>query len=309
MSLSLARVGVLALALATSACDDPPKRSTVDAAPSANPAPAVTPAKSAAMPRPPPPRATGCRTLAIRGDVRVGATPVSVGMMIDGTRWLELQEGAEVSFRHAQTTRELTVKGPGRALACADGEEDFILARGALQTSAGPGARPGAQVTVYTPFGTVSYGDARIDIRASAAKLDVRVSKGEAWLLAATGSRRAGPETVTGPKGRGTLAGPAAATALAEACEEAATRAEQLAQSVLDPSAAGPDAGSLGDRAAAHLRARQAARAACGSARAAAARSAEDATRRDLERRLLAADRRWKAVGSPPAPAPKPSAG
>jgi len=286
------------LVLLGAACDDKPAptQATATASAPTSPAPSQQP-QPARAPRKPP----TCRALAVTGKVLAGARTVSVGTAVDGKTWLTLEKGASVSFRHSVSAREVTLVGPAEALPCVEGEEDFLLGTGGLKSSAGPGARPGAQVTVYTPFGTVSYGDARIDVQASKASAEVAVTHGEAWAIPVAGATRTGPDVVRAPKGKASLRGAPKPAALVEDCEKQAQMAEGLANAVLHPTP-GPDAGTLGERAAAHMRARRAARGACWCARAAAA-LAPDATRRALEKRLDRAEQQWRAVGS----AAKPS--
>lgn len=304
----MSRALVALLVLVVGGCEGAEARRTSASAP---------PASSSAAPlgsKPPPPalppapaRVLGCRALAVTGGVRLDGKPVAVGELLDGNRWLELDRGGSISLRHTESARELAAHGPALLLACAGGEEEVVLGRGRLTTAAGPGARPGAQVLVHTPLGTVSYGDARVVIQASRSQVEVSVGQGQAWVQAAGGARRTGPQAPAGPNGKATLRGTGEPSALVRACEAEAESAEQKASAVLSPDA-GPDAGSLGERAAAHLGARQAARRACGSARAAVS-TGEDAARRGFEQRLERAERRWRTVGGGPTAAPSPSAG
>jgi hypothetical protein len=223
-----------------------------------------------------------------------------LGTEVDGTAWLELATGASASFRHSSSARELTVKGPGRMLACVEGGEDVIVAQGTVETSTGPGARPGAEVLIATPFGTVSYGDAKLSIKVAPKRLDATASQGEGWIEPAKGATLKGAEKITA-KGKAAISGDAAPGPLVEACEQAAAETERLAKSVLaGPGAdAGADAGTLGDRAAAHVRSRRAARGACRSALAAVARVADAPKRQELEDRLGRAEKQWSGIPKP----------
>ncbi len=247
-----------------------------------------------------------CRPLALAGEIRVepGDAPFRPSSPIDGATWLRLDQGASLSTRHGVSSRELSVRGPALVEPCVGGDEDWILTDGTVQTVAGPGARPGAEVHVFTPLGTVTYGDARLEIRAGPERVEVSALGGEAWVEAASGVNRSGPEHIAAPKGKVTLSGKVSAASLVVACERAAEAAEAAARAVLGPTPvdAGPDAGSLGERAAAHLHARRAARAACGSARAMVEADKDEAARRDFGARLASAEHRWRTISPSPAP-------
>jgi hypothetical protein len=307
----------LALGALTPACSSCDGSSAGGPAASAS-APA-SPASASAMPRaslapsvPSPPRKAElpCRALSVSGEVRTeSGAPVAHRSLLDGKNWLRLAKGAKLTTRDTTSARELAAVGPALVLPCVGGDEDWLLAEGTVVTTAGAGARPGAEVAVYTPLGSVSYGDARIEIHAAAHKVELSQITGEAWIRAAAGARLTGREKLV-PKARATLSGSPNAASLVEACEKAADESERLVRAVLAPPA-GVDGGSLGDRAAAHLRARRAARAACGSARAAAALEKDEGARRDLEARVGRAEQRWKAIPSPARPPvpPKSSGG
>ncbi|MBK7579073.1 MAG: hypothetical protein IPI67_02605 [Myxococcales bacterium] len=307
-------VGITSAALLVLSCDKPPtpapgsdSASTGSATATAS-VPTPAPSSSARYPRVPttPASRPACRALALTGDVKSGDKPLSNGAIVYGDTWLTLAKDASISLRHTVTTRELTLKGPAYALPCIDGDEDTVLGMGTLSTSAGAGARPGAVVTVFTPLGTVSYGDAQITIRASKSKAEIVTTKGEGWVRAAKGATRAGPEKVTSPKDKSSLSGSGPTEALVVECERAAAEAAGLARAVLDPAAA--DGGSLGERAAKHLEARQRARWACGVALAGAAAETDADKRKGLESRVEAANARWRSLGTPGSPAPKSSA-
>ncbi len=69
--------------------------------------------------------------------------------------------GASISLRHTQTTREFKLIGPASVLPCRAGSEQLLLAAGQLTTSANLGVRPGAEVLIATPQGTIRYGTRR----------------------------------------------------------------------------------------------------------------------------------------------------
>ncbi len=300
---------LLALAAAI-ACEPAPRPTATTASATASASAAPLPEASASAPprhpRVAPATQPGCRVLALKGEVNAGSGPVPNGGVIYGTEWLELGKGAELSLRHTVSTRELVVKGPGRALPCLGGEEEVLLVEGTVETGAGAGARPGAELVVYTTFGTVSYGDAQIVIRASKSRVDVASAKGEAWIRTNLGATRKGPEKLVGGNDRASLTGTVRPDAVLQECERAAAEAESLGRAVFAPAA--PDGGSLGDRAAAHLVARKGARGACGSARVGIAGEPDAEKRKGYEVRLAKADQQWQAVGPPGSPAAKSSA-
>ncbi len=170
-----------------------------------------------------------------------------------------LSAGASVALRHSATSREFKLIGAAHALPCRDGSEQILLADGRLSTSANLGVRPGAEVLIATPEGVVHYGDAALDLSFGARGLRVRVKAGEAWVEPEERGKphfqnpvRSGAEArlpSTLPKRQ----------SLVDACESAAVSAQESARRVLDVEAAGAS-GSLGDRAAAHMRERSKAR-------------------------------------------------
>lgn len=270
------------------------------------------PSASASSSRPPvasvPPSASGgpkppvvaCRAMQVAGKAgfRHGLR-IQKGAALDGKRWLQLEKGATVAVRHATTTREFTLVGPGFVLPCLDGEEDILLASGSVQTGQGAGVRPGAEVRIGTPFATLTYGDASLDIEVSATKLDVSISGGEA-LATPTPDAGKPPKVLNAKTKKLSVPGKLDAErvkARVERCEAKAKEAEDQARLVMKP---GPsDAGSLGERAAAHVVLRGAARLECYSARAAVVALGDEATQKELEKRLDEADLQRTRVPTP----------
>jgi hypothetical protein len=208
---------------------------------------------------------TACRALLMNGDIQLGDAKLRPNSLLRGRAWLSLAKGAELVAKHTASGREFTVTGPARAIVCPDGEEQVVLANGALRTTAGPGVRPGALVLVATPAGVIHYGDADLKAQVSRQQVDIQVYAGGAWVQPTFGSKRIGPDQVTagaGKSGLRTRPGLSATHAIT-ACRESASTAAFAAEAVLKPGAA---QGSLGERAAAQLRARAEARALCASA-------------------------------------------
>lgn len=222
--------------------------------------------RATATPRPPP-VVHGCRVLGQRGKPAPAGTP-GVGTLLHDRIWLELADGVELELKHTETTRELSLLGPGRFLACVDGSESVLVARGAVSTTPGPGSRAGAEVELATPFGVVHYADAALRLEVREARLTLEVSQGAAGIGATEEEADAGePQPVRGPKGKLTLAGEVDAAKLVERCM-AARRAIGSKAAAPAPSV-GPDRGAW---AVGLLNARKAARLICSRARAATGR-------------------------------------
>jgi hypothetical protein len=204
-----------------------------------------------------------------KGPVPAG-TP-GVGAALSGRSWFDLADGVELAIKHGETLRELQLLGPGRFLACPDGDEAVLVARGSVTTTPGPGSRAGAEVTLATPLGVVEYADAelRLDVRENA--LALAVKQGAATLVdAAKSAGSAAPKSVRAPAGHAELRGKADADALRGRCE-AARREIASASATPAPSASS----ERGRWAVTRLEARRSARLSCASARAAVGRLAE----------------------------------
>lgn len=283
--------GVLGLAGAV-ACSKP--------APSVKPAPSANTSGSASIePTASVPHATlpkgACRALLVSGKATVDGTPIITGSLLDGEHWVELEAGSSVALRHTLTSREFKLIGPARVLPCRAGAEQLLLSAGQLSTSANLGVRPGAEVLIATPLGTIHYGDAALDVESSAKGLRVRVKQGEAWVE----PEKAGKPPFKNPVGSGAearLSGrPSNAQQLLDACQTAAQHARDSAQQVLTGGQAGAPS-SLGARAAENMRARAAARSACAMAAAALGALDDPAERQSLSAAVAHADDLWRSV-------------
>jgi hypothetical protein len=262
-----------------------------------------SPDAPSAAPPPPAPEPVqskpGCRVLAVTGKAKVDGAPIEANALLDGEHWVELETSASLSLRHTATTRELKLIGPAKVLPCRAGAEHFLLAMGQLSTSANLGVRPGAEVLIATPQGTVRYGDAALDIELTKTGLRVRVKQGEAWVdPEAQGKPRFKNPVRSGGEAR-LQSRAAAPAALVATCQTAARAAAESAVRVLTP-AAKIDAGtsSLGERAAEHMRARVKARVECAMAAAAigALPTAEATERETLSASVAQADELWRNV-------------
>jgi hypothetical protein len=237
----------------------------------------------------------GCRALVVTGRATVNGLPIGVSTLLDGEHWLELDAGASVALRHTLTSREFKLIGPTLVLPCRGGSEQLLLAKGQLSTSANLGVRPGAEVLIATAFGTVRYGDAALDVEFGRAGLSVRVKQGEAWVE----PEDRGQPRFKNPVGSGSTVHlatqPLSAAQLAAACQTSALTAAEAARRVLDTGSA--DAGgSLGARAALHLRDRSQARAACAIAATAAYTTSDPAERQRLSASVAHSDGLWQSI-------------
>ena len=290
---SLLAFGVFGCAKASESAK-PSASSTSAAAPSVS-ARVVVPAASlsAAGPRAQP----GCRALDVIGRATVDGAPLASNALLDGEHWVELEKGATISLRHTLTTREFKLLGPARVLPCRAGAEQLLLAAGQLSTSANLGVRPGAEVLIATPGGTVRYGDAALDVEFAGNGLRVRVKQGEAWVEPEAHGKppfknplRIGAEARLPPE-------PTSARALLTTCRAAAQIAADSAEHVLQRgTSADAGASSLGERAAAHMRNRAKARMACAMAAAGVGASNDATERQSLSAAVAQADLLWQRV-------------
>jgi hypothetical protein len=290
------RVSAVALVLCAlgSGCKRKPTPPPAPSAPASSLASAPPVVSAPFVPRPVP----GCRALAVKGLVTLGDSGVVVGSLLDGDRWLTLASGATLSIKHTQSGRELELIGPATAMVCRRGAEQVLLAAGQVSTSSGMGARPGAEVLIATPTGTLRYGDAALDADLGPRALRVNVKQGEAWLEPEALGAPAFSNPLRPPKGRALLAArPLDTKKLLASCETAAKRAEAGARAVVAP---GPDAGPLGERVAAHVKERAEARAACAVAAAATGLVSDPAERQSLWTAVTRWEGLWQSVPRTP---------
>jgi len=240
-------------------------------------------------------RGAGCRALAVTGKASADGSPILVGTLLDGEHWVELEPGASVALRHALTSRELTLYGPGLVLPCRHGSEQFLLSTGRITTASKLGVRPGAEVLIATAGAIVHYGDAAIDLEQGPSGLRLRVRAGEAWLEPRDASAAPSRNPLQSPASAALPANRAPASELVAACEGAAQTAAESARQVLGGAGA-PPSGSLGARAAVQMRDRTAARWACSMAAAAAGSVTDPAARQRLWASIAHSDGLWQTV-------------
>ncbi|HEY4159117.1 MAG TPA: hypothetical protein VGM29_13505 [Polyangiaceae bacterium] len=265
--------------------------SSASAAASASAAPVAT---APHLPRSNP----GCRAIAVKGLVTLGDAAVITGSLLDGERWLTLASGARLSIKHTLSGRELELQGPATAMVCRHGSEQILLSAGQVATASGMGARPGAEVLIATPLGTIRYGDAALDADVGPKGLRINVKQGEVWLEPEALGSPPFTNPLHPPKGRAALTTHAIDTQkLLADCEAAAKRAEAGARNVVAPT---PDAGALGDRVAEHVKERGQARAACSIAAAAAGLVTDPAERQNIWAAVTRWDGLWQSVPRTP---------
>ncbi len=292
MTRSPLALGVLALALASvteCAKHTDAVKPSPSAAPSASASAAPTAVPHLVQAKP------GCRALDVVGKASVEGAPIVLGALLDGEHWVELEAGSSVALRHTVTSREFKLIGPGMVLPCRNGAEQILVAVGQLSTSANLGVRPGAEVLIATPSGTVHYGDAALDLEFGPKGLRVRVKQGEAWLEPeARGKPKFKNPVHSGAEAR-LAVDQTSAAALLTACQTAAQNAQESAELVLAPAAAGSTS-SLGARAAAQMRDRAAARTACAMAASEVGATRDPAERQRLSASVAHADALWQSV-------------
>ena len=252
----------------------------------------------------------GCRVMSLRGTARRAGAPLLAGERLEARPAVELGPATALQLVHTATARAWSLAGPARFIACEGGAEEVVLALGALRAQPGAGVRPGAEVWVGTPFGSLRYMDANAEVTVSAASLRVRVDAGQVWFTALDASAPersvSGTQTFTGKRYR--LSRERATERCGEDAASAETRARALLASSTRP---------LGERAAEHVRARQRARASCLAAVAAtlAAERAEPAEPKaaaspsaDVQAgysALARFDQMWRGIPEPASPGPR----
>jgi hypothetical protein len=274
----------------------PPATATAGAAtePKATPPPQPAPGDSSAAEDTAHFEAKTCRAIVVKGAPKDSqGNVVSAMAPLDGTVWLDLPDKSWVTVKHAVTGRELTFTGPGLVLPCKNGKEWFVLVRGRASTTTWAGAAPGAEVLLSTPFTLVRYGDATLDVTVEDSRLLVKAIRGDAWLESGKEGGASDRKVAAGTQEVRSGA-PEDPRALLSDCEQAAARSESMARETLSGKSGVP----LGESAAAHVRARRAATAACAVADAALGRLALGPEREGLARALKKAETRYRALPS-----------
>jgi hypothetical protein len=243
----------------------------------------------------------GCRVIARRAtpgsapDAGVDQRAPDLGTAFDGEQWVDIGANTEVVLRHAETTRELALRGPGRFLPCFLGSETVLVASGSIKTTAGAGARAGAEVVLGSPFGTLHFSDASLVLEVRPKELEVTIETGAATLVPSLSGGDAGPGDIQlRTKSKKKLGGPKSPKELIADCS--VTSLPLRSPPPVPPP--GSSARALaGQWAVDQLKARQAARWACATARAAIGRE-EGSERHRLWDQISSLDRVWQAAPS-----------
>lgn len=226
--------------------------------------------------------------ISLAGSARLGSGhELNPGERLAGNEAIELEAGSQLHFKHTSSGREWTVRGPARLVPCVEGEEEIILALGSLRAELGAGVRPGAEVLVGTPFGSVRYAHAQADVVVSDRALELTASAGELWLERAEPA----PELRVSGSIREKQAERLRPATAVETCARAAAESEARAESLLVAGESG-----LGQRAASHVRARKLARSRCASATATVLQLADPSEQAAKLRELDGYRRRWRRV-------------
>lgn len=254
----------LVLGALTCACGKPAGTGVApSASSSARAAPSPSLAAVASHSAEPVAAAPTCRALRVIGDAKVGEVPLVTGAEVDGSEWVTLAAGANLTLKHTQSGRELAVAGPALFRACRRGREQLLLAKGTVQAGVGMGARPGAEVLIATPVAAVRYAEAGFQLKLTDKRLELQVSAGQLELDSASDKPLKSPlrakEKLQVPLGKPD------ATQLMARCQVTAEEALASARKVSDSTSTEP----LGERAAAHVKARKKARSTCTIAAAA----------------------------------------
>lgn len=266
----------------------PSPSASASASAQAPPAQAASPGSAAPQTATPPP--SPCRVLRVRGAARVrGGAELGEQSPLDGLHWIELEANSEVVVRHGSSAREFALLGPGEALACRAGLEQVLLTRGGFRSSRGTGVRPGAELWVATPFASLRYADASLELRVSSDGARVRVSQGRVHADPAVQVRGAPKAPLEGARSELRLHGSATPDSLLAECARSAEKSEQIARELLGSRERG-----LGAKAAEQLTARRHARAACLIAESAL--GAEGTRDPRLADQLARANQRWQSI-------------
>lgn len=265
---------------ATLGCKDKPAAGGATSAPSGS---ASAPLVKASPP--------ACRAIQVQGDVKSAAGPVAVLTPLDGRSWVTLGEGAELAVRHGVSAREFELRGPGRFLPCRGGLEQVLASEGRVKSVPGTGVRPGGEFLIATPLGSVSYGDAQLELSVGASSLELELGRGELVTELAPGTSGF-PAAGLKAKGGAKLQGSVEPDKLMAGCESAAKDAIEAASRVLSAS----EKSAMGKAAADQLVVRRRARAVCAIAASGIEREPEPTRKSALEQRLVAAERAWRTV-------------
>jgi hypothetical protein len=256
--------------------------------------------------------AIGCRAIAVDGEVRLqtedGGTNLRRQDEIEPGRWVWLSPETRLVAKDPRTTRETTFRGLGHAKPCVGlGEESWVTS-GTFESTVGSGEAPGAEEWVVTPLGVVRFGAAKLTVDApvGAERVQVDVTTGAAFVWPAQDASIRGPDggATPGPSDEGWVrvsagsatltrtprpAPPEGARAAIDACRTAGNSAHDLANALVSGDADGRTA-------AAQVKARRLARAACAVAAIRVDALYGVGNKENLSESLKDADSLWRSL-------------
>ncbi len=273
---------------------------------------AGTPLPTTAPPRPR--EKTPCRAIAVDGDVRLdrsaGGAALARQDAIEPETWIWLASDSRLVAKDPRTARETSFRGPGHVRPCVDFAEESWITSGTFESAVGAGETPGAEEWVVTPVGVVRYGAARVTVDVPIRSLHDSVGLGVtegvafAWLAsdATAQTSDGGPSSGPVDDGWARIAGaqltltvasprpaPESARAAIEACRLVGRSALDLANALVEG-----DAGAM--MAAAQVRARRLARAACAVAAIRVDSLSKSSSKENLVTSLRDADALWRSA-------------
>ncbi len=237
-------------------------------------------------------------------------------MQIPEGDWIDLTTGAKVTAKSPRTLRETTYEGPARVRPCVDHDEEAWVLGGTFSAVSPGNESPGAEEWVITPLGVVRYVTSTLTIKANKRSMDLKVTGGTAYVLAAPYAtlKEAGRDAGAADAGKPTwarvdaiYAGAVVATtpddkipaAAVEACKTAASASKVVTAALMEPDA------SIGTLAGEATDARRLARALCGVAALVVGKLPDGKTdakpkpgtsKAELQAGLEAAEKDWRQI-------------
>jgi hypothetical protein len=248
----------------------------------------------------------------VRGDVALRGAKLGPGESIADGAWVDVAEGADITVR-TSSYREITISGPALASICPNGDDELLLTKGRASAFPGTGVRPGVEVWIATPLGVLRYSDAKIEVDvAGTSRVAATAAMARADFAPSPGTRVARGADVEAPTPSSSFADLALRAGTSLVLERAAipmhallsdlvhtcTRASEESRTAAFGLANGDAGTALGERASEYVHARQRARLACETARAAAG---PDALDESLLAELRAADEKRNQLTPLPA--------
>lgn len=277
-------------------------------------------ASAARLPRPPQPRMP-CRIIEGTGQARLeNGTDAGVQLMVNApmmSNWVDLGADGRFVAKDPHTGRETTFRGPGRARACVQLNEESWVASGGFDSSVGAGEAPGNEEWVVTPVGVVRYAASKLSVDVHARDARVVISSGDAFLWVPSDASAHGGEAGAPTKGDDgwmradvgtfTLSTTGATQPLSlEGARAALTACSSLGKAAHDLSAVllagGADAGTVMSQ----VSTRRMARAACAVAGLRLGALPPSPALKPLNSELAEGNAGWNSLPETPTPPPAP---